>query len=199
MILERWFCQPVWHEFYEFDYKRVANQCLEIEKTLPSRSLSNMGGYQSPLINLKDYPEFAEMNKVIERGIASVTKYIRTVEIPTFETTMESAWVNVSRKGNYNSVHSHPGSTLSGCIYIVADEDAGALLFRRSDASIHYPIHSDGNHLRMFSMTAKYAPSPGLLVIFPSWLEHEVQACNSDLRISIAFNLTQKRGGDEQR
>lgn len=109
-------------------------------------------------------------------------------------------WANVNRKGHGNAFHAHPGAFWSAVYYvddggIDADPSLGGeleFMDPRGSVPIMYAPHlgfalPDGaanapNFIR---------PKAGRLVMFPSWLMHQVRLYRGDAeRISIAFNLT---------
>ena len=104
--------------------------------------------------------------------------------------TMTDCWANVMPEGTVHSLHLHPGSAISGTYYVTVPKGAGALKFedprlaaqmaappRRSDAPVAFQS--------FVSMPAR----DGDLVLFESWLRHEVPPAHfSGERISISFN-----------
>jgi uncharacterized protein (TIGR02466 family) len=101
-----------------------------------------------------------------------------------------SAWVNVNRRGNFNRVHVHPGSTWSGTYYVDAGDpessDPGALLYLSDPCpgrgAIFLPTHLPSSF--------KIVPKAGLMILFPSYVPHMVYPhYGNGERISIAFNL----------
>jgi uncharacterized protein (TIGR02466 family) len=110
-------------------------------------------------------------------------------------------WANVLDSGASNQRHFHPGAFWSGVYYVddgrvTPDEDVGAELVLHSphecvstmyapDVSIKLP-----NGYRLES-TMTVRPRPGLGILFPSWITHEVQSFRgSRPRISLAFNFS---------
>lgn len=102
------------------------------------------------------------------------------------------AWANVTERGGYHRVHNHADSIWSGVYYVQVDDsddawpDSGTLEFLdpRSNANM---VPTPG---RPFSGNARFHPRPGLLIMFPSWLQHFVNPYQGDgRRISISFNL----------
>ena len=98
-------------------------------------------------------------------------------------------WVNISRHGAYNRVHNHPNWVWSGIYYVaVGDPDPddpynGKLEFidPRTPLISVEGLNRDDNPV--------IEPSPGRMVVFPSWLNHEVHPFfGKGERISIAFN-----------
>ena len=108
---------------------------------------------------------------------------------------MES-WFHVTKPGGYFGPHNHPMHTWSG-VYCVAhggddpESDSGKLtminphststMFIDLATANWKPPYHMGN--RMFRL------SPGDLVLFPSWMLHEVLPYEGDdVRITVAFN-----------
>ncbi|MEP2235377.1 MAG: 2OG-Fe(II) oxygenase family protein [Alteripontixanthobacter sp.] len=110
-------------------------------------------------------------------------------------------WANVSTRGNANQYHSHPGSFWSAVAYL-DDGYAGS-----GEAGLGGELQLLDPRMPMIRMTAPdlrlkgadgraihneiaIRPRTGLIVMFPSWLQHAVRPFNGEgTRISIAINL----------
>lgn len=106
--------------------------------------------------------------------------------------TVHQSWAAVSRRGAENVVHVHPDSLVSGVYYVRGfdDDQTGQLCLldprqlRRPEASSS-PSSSDVRFC--------LRPEQGLLLLFPSWLEHYVTPHQSDHeRVVIAFNAREE-------
>ena len=84
-----------------------------------------------------------------------------------------SAWTIRQYAGDYQEMHSHPGGHLSGNIYISSPELAEGSL--PSDSQILFRL-PHGKDVSKFIMndTWKYTPTPGTVILFPSYLPHTV-------------------------
>ena len=110
------------------------------------------------------------------------------------------AWANVNAAGDGNICHYHPGAFWSGTYYVAdggcADDPSLGGEFEMLDPR--------GPGPGMYAPALKFAgedgtsagsaetirPRSGLMVLFPSWLFHQVRPYRgTGLRISIAFNL----------
>jgi hypothetical protein len=67
---------------------------------------------QSALLQVEEY----ETQVACEMGGSATESAERAVYEQQMHT--QEAWLNVSRAGNWNHFHTHPGSTLSGCYYV---------------------------------------------------------------------------------
>lgn len=118
---------------------------------------------------------------------------------PTLERLQifNDCWFHVSRRGGFFGVHNHPNASWSG-VYCVdpgrsdADKpESGLLSFVNPTtlsamhmdagvANIRLPFGHDGPRLRL---------EAGQLVLFPSWVLHEVTSFEGEgERITVAFN-----------
>jgi uncharacterized protein (TIGR02466 family) len=106
-------------------------------------------------------------------------------------------WFHVTRRGGFFGVHNHPNASWSG-VYCVdpgehdADKkDSGLLSF--INPMITSAMHMDAGILKMQLpygyQVASVSLEAGALVIFPSWVLHDVKPFEGPgERITIAFN-----------
>ncbi|GAB1406310.1 hypothetical protein MASR1M8_02290 [Thermomonas brevis] len=120
------------------------------------------------------------------------------------------SWFHVTRKGGYFGVHNHPMHSWSGvyCVCQEGDEgheDSGKLTFISPYASntmfVDMAMHRIKPPFQLGPIPTRL--KPGQLVLFPSWLLHEVtpfEPANDGLRITVAFNTRfQMQGVERQR
>lgn len=184
------------------DLRRVIE---EREKAHPTTQKSNMGGWQSswdmdrwggaPAIKLLAYGRNVATRLTTDsQGTAGQGPYPGHFAV----TWIANMWANINRSGHGNEYHSHPGSYWSGTYYvddggIAADPSLGGEL-EFLDPRGPVPL-MNAPHLRMAGhlsagSTERLAPKAGRLVMFPSWVFHQVRPYNGTAeRISIAFNL----------
>jgi len=93
-------------------------------------------------------------------------------------------WTNVNEPGSSNIIHSHSKWHWSG-VYYIQGKDTGKIAFY----STPY-LNQQVSKGLPFGQSYTLEPTDGLLLIFPSYLLHEVLANPSDRqRINIAFNI----------
>lgn len=101
-----------------------------------------------------------------------------------------SAWANVNRKGDFNKIHVHPGSTWSGAYYVHTGADEGgneATMLQLIDPC---PARATTFLPKLLDESVHVHPKPGLMVLFPSYVPHMVfPHGGATERISIGFNL----------
>jgi uncharacterized protein (TIGR02466 family) len=97
---------------------------------------------------------------------------------------LDSLWVNLLKSSGHHSGHIHPHSIVSGTLYVEVPAGSGAIRFEdpRLPLMMAAPKRED--------MFVTVQPRPGLLLLWESWLRHEVLAGRSrGERLSISFNF----------
>jgi hypothetical protein len=117
------------------------------------------------------------------------------------------SWFHITRRGGFFGAHNHPNHSWSG-VYCVQhdgddpDTDSGKLTFLNphmtSTMYIDWATANLKDPFRRSPMMLRL--KPGQLVLFPSWLLHEVLPYDGDkLRITVAFNARFRYAGDVQK
>lgn len=145
---------------------------------------SNRCGWNSADDAVLERPEFAELDAAVK---ALCRQVLGEMGLPGFAFQLQS-WINIHDKGGFNFLHMHEHSVLSGTFYLQVPEGSGGLVFRDPRP------HVLGSFLKGAGPNAHsdvtLQPQPGLVVLFPAWLEHFVEPHRSDTpRISIPFNV----------
>jgi len=106
-------------------------------------------------------------------------------------------WFHITRPGGYMGTHNHPMASWSG-VYCVDpggednnNPDSGVLRFHDPRNSVNMYMDAANNHWGepFVPGTRNYRFKAGQLVIFPSFLMHEVATFSgSGQRITVAFN-----------
>jgi uncharacterized protein (TIGR02466 family) len=143
-------------------------------------------GWQTPH-DLHERPAFSDFFGVIGGILGEIA---RGETIPDDQApVVHSAWSNVQHRGEFVRTHMHPWSAFSGVYYVSAEAAAGDLYFedpRPGRKALTLPTHAEQNPALM-----SFTPRPGLLIVFPSFLEHYTDPSQSDVRrICISFNAS---------
>ena len=95
---------------------------------------------------------------------------------------LDSLWANLLKSGGHHSGHIHPHSVISGTFYVEAPPGSGAIRFEdpRLGLMMAAPSRPD--------TFVALEPRPGLILLWESWLRHEVLAGRGE-RLSISFNF----------
>jgi len=148
---------------------------------------SSIGGWQSKTDLLND-PEFANFQEYIISHIEEITSRYDCIFL------LDSLWANINPRGGYNLSHLHPGSDLSGVLFVQTSLGCGNLVFENRNLFLEFNLLQNMNlHLKKqsnYCPNFQIQPIPGRLVIFPSSVPHFVETnCSNEDRISISFNL----------
>lgn len=172
------FPTPVWRSEWECaeELSRMETAVRRLMEEDPEgEQKSNRGGWHSQYGVLRSAP-FAKLAELITRQVHRINPRAK----------VNRGWANVNPPGTVNAVHIHPKSILSGVFYVAAPEDSGNL-------RLHDPRPAalmTGDLPDYVSSPVEIPPKPGMLLLFPAWLPHEVLENRSqEDRISIAFNV----------
>jgi uncharacterized protein (TIGR02466 family) len=166
---------------------------LELEATTPSQSRSNVGGWHSAdgLVHAEN-PAMNELRDRMRALTNAMTMAARRNLPPTDVGFHINGWANIVRNGHYHAVHNHPGCLWSGVYYVSVGKPAnddpanGRLEFLEPRLGIDMA----DIHRILIQPPMLITPKPGLMVMFPSWLNHQVHPFFGEgERISIAFNI----------
>jgi len=125
-------------------------------------------------------PAFADLAKLLTRHARTFTRDAGWEVKPK----LDSLWVNVLKAGGHHSGHIHPHSILSGTLYVEVPAGSGAIRFEDP----RLPLMMAAPPREETFVTIQ--PRPGLLLLWESWLRHEVLAGSGrGERLSISFNF----------
>ena len=134
-------------------------------------------------------PAFAELQRSLVRHAATFAHEL-AFDLGR-KPKLDSLWVNLLKTGGHHSAHIHPHSILSGTLYVEAPEGGGAIRFEdpRLPMMMAAPMRRDDVPEELATFV-EVKPRPGLLLMWESWLRHEVLSYTgkSD-RLSISFNF----------
>ena len=157
---------------------------------------NNYPGYTS-YASLNDLtaraPCFADLQKLID---AHVAKFARLVEFDLGgrKLEMDSLWINILEPGGFHSGHIHPHSAVSGTYYVSVPGGASALKLEDPRHAMMMAAPPRRKSASPENRSFHYiAPKAGTLLLWESWLRHEVPANMADEeRISVSFNCAWK-------
>lgn len=115
------------------------------------------------------------------------------------------SWVSYKHPGQHHTMHSHPNSLISGVFYFGEPTDkTPAVKFHKLEGGFNVSylspkIVKDKREFKYAQKEFSVEFTPGLLLLFPSYLHHSVPLNKTDkTRCSLAFNIVPKVGlGDE--
>ncbi len=132
---------------------------------------------------------FDELKRKLDKHAAAFAKDLH-LDLGGRRLKLDSLWINILKPGGMHSGHIHPHSVLSGTVYVSVPDGAGALRLEdpRLSRMMAAPTRLDEAPRELQTFIA-LAPEPGTILMWESWLRHEVlpNAAKTD-RISLSFN-----------
>lgn len=134
-------------------------------------------------------PTFADLERKLERHVAAFAEALDW-DLEGRHLGMTDCWINVLSRGGAHGLHLHPLSSLSGIYYVKVPAQASGVKFEdpRLDRFMAAPPRrAAGRRQNMAWITIPAAA--GRLVLFESWLRHEVPPHRGPAeRVSVSFN-----------
>lgn len=161
-------------------------------KGLEWSSKNYEGGYTSygSMDRLHEFStSFDDLRKQIDHHVRKFATGLE-LDISPKALQMTSCWVNVMPAGVTHSMHLHPLSVISGTYYVQTPPGSGALKFEdpRMDSFMATPPRKTKARIEN-QRHVSLQPKAGELILFESWLRHEVPAHKGKTpRISVSFN-----------
>ena len=149
---------------------------------------SNLLGWHS-----KDFDLELEQPRFFVNSIAPQLNSVLTDmgwDIKKQEVKITGMWAVINKKNSSNAMHIHSNNYISAAYYVKAPKNCGDIVFYdpRFAATYRYPKISKTNKLN--SNIVSFQPKEGMLVLFPSYLQHSVNVNKTDEeRIVISFNI----------
>lgn len=155
---------------------------IDYIKNCPLEDENTNGKYtKTPNIVLNS--EFIKLSNSIfnysNEYLKDIGHFIKNIQI-------SNSWGNIVGPNERISAHTHTNSYLSGCFYLTENNSKIQFvnpLKEKYCFNLDMPFPNDFYSIK---------PVKKLLLIWPSWLAHEVLPSSSNNRISIAFNIAPK-------
>jgi uncharacterized protein (TIGR02466 family) len=136
-------------------------------------------------------PTFDRLRQAIDRHVKSFARSLE-FDLQGRELVMTDCWVNIMPQHVVHGLHLHPLSTISGTYYVQTPKGSPGLKFEdpRLDRFMAAPPRKADSRPESRSWVVLPAEA-GNLVLFESWLRHEVPANQTKKRrISVSFNYS---------
>ena len=175
------------NNFNDYKNKLVEETYQERNEDPKGRKISNRGGWQSDQIEIQQCKS-ETLKKIITDSLSNFEPMSEKVSM------FVEGWKNINEPGNFNVRHNHPRSDLSGVLWIKTPKNSGNIVFTSPHFFNRYQeIDSYTDEFKYNSnsyISYYFIPKEGHILIFPSFLEHEVEINKSDEdRISYSFNI----------
>jgi len=181
-----WFATPVWEcPVSGIDNDEIKQYCLKVREKKPGAIISNRGGWHS---NELLFPVPDSLQTLID----DMTVFVNDVCYRYTGTQLKfgNLWININGHHDYNLLHDHQKSVLSGVYYVdVPDENMGDLVLHRGD-NAEFFLKDVKEATMANALSCSKQAKTSTFYLFPSWVKHHVERNESHKeRISVAFNF----------
>ncbi|MDP9097300.1 MAG: 2OG-Fe(II) oxygenase family protein [Pseudomonadota bacterium] len=111
--------------------------------------------------------------------------------------SIKEMWTNVLEHGGGQSMHGHANSFVSGIVYLTPSHPSAHTVFLRNPGSTDFTFRHNTKTAQIGPFNAGKYVTPeigvGDLILFPSYLLHEVPRNQGGQRITLAFNAIPDR------
>jgi len=168
--------------------KELLEYVLNLKKKTKGKTVSSPTGWQSFDLNMKE-TIFSQLNKEITNNFL---KYINKISLKN-EFKIANMWANVNSYKDYNLIHTHGDSVVSGVYYIKVPKNSGKIFFVNPASNLMEICWKDCIDKYTEENSPMYLINSieSYLVLFPGWLQHGVQPNlnKKQDRISLSFNI----------
>ena len=135
------------------------------------------------------FPIFADVVKALDKHVAAFAEHCQ-FDLGDKALVLEDLWINILPEGGTHSSHIHPHSVISGTTYVAMPDGASALKLEDPRLQMMMAAPTRRKDAREELKPFIYiAPEPGEVLLWESWLRHEVPMnMSEDDRISVSFN-----------
>lgn len=172
----------------------VCGKCYEFtdaEKRFISEleMLDNSGNLMSKNDRVLDSDGLSGLKLFVDGQVLNYKKNLLHMKDEN-EIYITQSWVNKSSQNDFHPKHKHPNSIISGVIFFDENTDASLPPIRFHRTHEMFPLSFSFDELNEFNASSReFDPEQGMLMLFPSLLEHDVDKNTSDrTRTSISFN-----------
>ena len=163
--------------------------------------IDNVGNLMSKNDKVLDSKELSNLKRFIDGQIFNFKKNLLRIKDEN-EIYITQSWVNNANPDQFHPKHKHPNSIISGVMYLDESDDESLAPIRFHRTLEMFPLNFSFDELTEFNASCReFDPAQGMLMLFPSLLEHDVERNTSDrMRTSLSFNTYVRGivGGKEQ-
>lgn len=178
----------------QLDDKRVAALLDAFDDDHSERNVRTSLLSHSAVQDPESDPVFSEISALVRPRLVQFGALMFGEDLDWF---VKEMWMNRLRTGGQQSVHSHANSFISGVIYLTGSDPSARTTFYRNMGGRDFAFANEHPDTRPGPFNApKWSvpeTAPGDMVLFPSYLLHEVPTNDGPDRYSLAFNAVPRR------
>ena len=196
------FSTQVYQSKIAMDLKDMAAECSKIQAADKNGQAWSKLNYKDGYTSYGSWDQLylfsSEFEKLQKKLDAHILKFAQNLdyEVPKKSLKINSMWINVMGPGAQHSAHIHPHSVISGTYYVQTPAGSSAIKFE--DPRLGFFMNAPqvkGTAKQANQRFVSLKPKAGEVLIFESWLRHEVPPNESSKpRISVSFNYGWAKG-----
>ncbi len=197
ICMKQLFITQIYQKKIKFDLLDLASEIELIKKSDHDGQLWSATNYQSGYTSYSSLDKLHQFSSTFEKLQKKIDKhvdaYLKNLDYQASTKTnlkMTNCWVNIMPGAVQHTAHIHPQSVISGTYYVSVPKGASPLKLEdpRLGFLMNAPLlrpNAKLHNQRFVSLAVK----PSDLILFESWLRHEVPAnASKSPRISVSFN-----------
>ena len=195
-----WFPTSIWR-FNVAEHQTLNERLMRFIEEERGRNPAGMSGRSSVMgwhstERLHRRPELHDFVAIVENCVAEVARAYR-LDAEQASLDLATCWAMVNGKMASGALHCHPNAFLSGVYYVNTTEKTGNIFFQDPRPGANVMACPVTEFTPWTVRQISYQPTPGGMLIFPSWLYHGVGPNLSDVpRVSLSFNFRLKWASD---
>jgi uncharacterized protein (TIGR02466 family) len=136
------------------------------------------------------FAAFAKLEKHIHKHATAFAKELHW-DLRGGKPMCDSMWVNVMPEGGSHTSHLHTNAVISGTYYVAVPDGAGPIVYEDPRLALLMAAPPrKANAPRECRHHVSETPKAGTLLLWESWLRHEVPLNKAEgNRISVSFNM----------
>jgi len=177
------FPTPIYTNKLDREFKKTEINFFEKEKEKKFKNIGNSSSDNNYILNNTELKHLKQ-----ELDFIVIDYYKKVISLnDNASPYITQSWLNWTTENEFHHRHSHPNSIVSGVLYINADENYDKIDFFNDRYEQFHIKEKETNVFNGKNATLKV--SNGLVVLFPSYVQHAVNIKQgNNVRISLAFN-----------
>ena len=139
----------------------------------------------------------AEIDGVVDQIGVHLQAFGRLLFGESLRWLVKEVWVNVLQAGGSQALHNHANCFASGVLYLTPSDSSACTVFTRGLGGSEFVFRNTNSESRSGPFCSEKwiapQPQPGDLILFPSYLLHEVPVNQGTQRVTLAFNAVPHR------
>jgi uncharacterized protein (TIGR02466 family) len=162
----------------------LGEAALGLRREFPRSTRANLYTTYGTVADVLAGEAFAPLRQAL---VGDIQDYLAQIETnPARQALITDSWIGISSPGNYERMHTHAGSYVSGVYYIKSAPDCGRIFFESLDDNLWASARKRRENWNAVS----FEPVERRVILFNSQIPHHVsQNASQSERIALSFNV----------